>query len=47
MNARCQKTFATLTVLALLIATGLFGSTPVSAQQITGTLGFAQRHRDA
>ena len=39
MNARCQKTFATLTVLALLIAIGLFGSTPVSAQQVTGTLG--------
>jgi hypothetical protein len=39
MNARCQKTFATLTVLALLIVTGLFGSTPVSAQQITGVPG--------
>ena len=39
MNARCQKTFATLTVLALLIAAGLFGSTPVSAQQITGIPG--------
>ena len=39
MNARCQKTFATLAVLVLLIAIGLFGSTPVSAQQITGTLG--------
>ena len=39
MNARCQKTFATLTVLALLIAIGLFGSTPVSAQQVTGILG--------
>ena len=39
MNARRQKTFATLTVLALLIATGLFGSTPVSAQQITGVPG--------
>ena len=39
MNARCQKTFATLTVLALLIATGLFGSTLVSAQQITGVPG--------
>ena len=39
MNARCQKTFTTLTVLALLIAAGLFASTPVSAQQVTGTLG--------
>ena len=39
MNARCQKTFVTLTVLALLIATGLFGSTLVSAQQITGVPG--------
>jgi arylsulfatase A-like enzyme len=39
VNARRQKTFATLTVLALLIATGLFGSTPVSAQQITGVPG--------
>src|SRR5208337_2073082 len=38
MNALCQKTFATLTVLALLIA-GLFGSTPASAQQITGVPG--------
>ena len=38
MNARCQKTFATLTVLALLIATGLFGCR-VSAQQITGLPG--------
>ena len=36
MNARCQKTFATLAVFALLIAIGLFGSTPVSAQQVTG-----------
>jgi arylsulfatase A-like enzyme len=39
LNARCQKTFVTLTVLALLIATGLFGSTLVSAQQITGVPG--------
>ena len=39
MNARCHKTFSTLTVLALLIAIGLFGSTPVSAQQITGVPG--------
>ena len=39
MNARCQKTFATLAVLVLLIAIGLFGSTPVSAQQITGVPG--------
>ena len=39
MNARCPKIFATLTVLALLIATGLFGSTLVSAQQITGVPG--------
>ena len=39
MNARCQKTFATLAVLVLLIAIGLFGSTPVSAQQVIGTLG--------
>ena len=39
MNARCQKTFATLTVLVLLIAIGLFGSAPVSAQQITGVPG--------
>ena len=39
MNARCQKTFATLAVFALLIAIGLFGSTPASAQQITGVPG--------
>ncbi len=39
MNARRQKTAATLTVLALLITAGLFGSTPVSAQQITGVPG--------
>jgi arylsulfatase A-like enzyme len=39
VNARCPKTFVTLTVLALLIATGLFGSTLVSAQQITGVPG--------
>jgi arylsulfatase A-like enzyme len=39
MNARCQKVFSTLTVLSLLIVTGLFSSTPVSAQQVTGTLG--------
>ncbi len=39
MNAQCQKTFATLTIFALLIATGLLRSTPVSAQQVTGTLG--------
>jgi len=39
VNARCPKIFATLTVLALLIATGLFGSTLVSAQQITGVPG--------
>jgi len=36
MNARCQKTFA---VLALLIASTLFGSMPASAQQITGVPG--------
>src|SRR5208282_3783699 len=39
MNARRQKTVATLTVLALLITAGLFRSTPVSAQQITGVPG--------
>jgi arylsulfatase A-like enzyme len=39
MNARCQKTFATLTVLVLLIAIGLFSSALVSAQQITGVPG--------
>src|SRR5271163_1056781 len=39
MNARCQKTLTTLTVLALLIAGALFGSTPASAQQITGVPG--------
>ena len=39
MNARCQKTFATLAVLVLLIAIGLFGSTPVAAQQVIGTPG--------
>ena len=39
MNARCQKTFATLAVFALLIAIGLFSSAPVSAQQITGVPG--------
>jgi arylsulfatase A-like enzyme len=39
VNARCPKIFVTLTVLALLIATGLFGSTLVSAQQITGVPG--------
>jgi len=41
MNARRQKTVHTLTVLALLITAGLFGSTPVSAQQITGVPGSA------
>jgi arylsulfatase A-like enzyme len=39
MNARCQKTFSTLTVLVLLVAIGLFSSAPVSAQQITGVPG--------
>ena len=39
MNARRQKIVPTLTVLALLITAGLFGSTPVSAQQITGVPG--------
>ena len=39
MNVRCQRTVATLTVLALLIAGALFGSTPASAQQIAGVPG--------
>jgi len=39
MNVWCQKTLTTLTVLALLIAGALFGSTPASAQQITGVPG--------
>ena len=39
MNARRQKTVTTLTVLALLITAGLFRSTPVLAQQITGVPG--------
>ena len=38
MNARRQKTVAALTVLVLLIIAG-FGSTRVSAQQITGVPG--------
>src|SRR5271156_2406865 len=39
MNARCQKTSVTLTIFAVLIAAGLFGSTTVSAQQISGVPG--------
>jgi arylsulfatase A-like enzyme len=39
MKVRCQKTLATLAALALLIAGALFGSTPASAQQITGVPG--------
>src|SRR5208282_5857642 len=38
MNARCQRSLATLTVFALLTA-ALFGSAPASAQQITGVPG--------
>src|SRR5271157_3348690 len=41
MKARRKKTVPTLMVLALLIAGGLFCSTPVSAQQITGVPGYA------
>jgi arylsulfatase len=40
INARCQKTTVILTVLALLII-ATFGSTRVSAQQITGVPGSA------
>ena len=39
MNSRFQKTFTTLTAFALWITAGLLGSTPVSAQQVTGILG--------